>query len=205
MIWSIHDSGQLPFSFVLGDGAFGHDVEFVNGLPKGVNYYLTVHSDDKFFKTLPEVSIPVWSGKGRPPKNQRASEKPMEARLLVEESETPWREVTFGLGSKGFVVGHEKLLQVWESRDGLPGDLVWLHARRLSDGSVKYSISNAPVDTPAEKFSELALRRWNIEQCFEECKTDLGMDHYEGRSWVGWRRHLLIVFVVHLFLQLMRI
>ncbi|MDR3203858.1 MAG: hypothetical protein LBV23_03820, partial [Deltaproteobacteria bacterium] len=64
--------------------------------------------------------------------------------------------------------------------------------------------SNAAEDTPAEKFTELALRRWPIEQCFEECKSDLGLDHYEGRFWIGWRRHFLIVFVVHLFLQLMR-
>jgi SRSO17 transposase len=103
------------------------------------------------------------------------------------------------------VVGHEKLLRVWEHRDGLPGELVWLRARRLSDGSVKRSISDAPADTPAVKLTELAPRRWSIEQCFGERETDLGLDHYGGRSWIGWGRHLLMVFVVHLFLRLVRV
>jgi hypothetical protein len=47
--------------------------------------------------------------------------------------------------------------------------------------------------------------RWPIEQCFEECKTNLGMDHYEGRSWNLWHRHMIFVFVAHLFLLELRL
>jgi hypothetical protein len=87
-------------------------------------------------------------------------------------------EATFGIGPKGLVAGHEKLPRVWESRGGLPGDMAWLHARRLSDGTVKYSVSNAPADTPAEKFRKLAARRWPIDSLYEECNPNLGLGHY---------------------------
>jgi SRSO17 transposase len=46
--------------------------------------------------------------------------------------------------------------------------------------------------------------RWPIEQCFEECKSYLGMDHYESRYWKSWHRHMLFVFIAHLFLQQIR-
>jgi len=95
-------------------------------------------------------------------------------------------------------------LRVYESRNGLPGREIWLCIRELSDGSLKYSISNAPADIRIEVLRKQALRRWPIEQCFEECKRDLGMDHYEGRSWIGWHRHLLLVFIGHLFLLTIR-
>ena len=47
--------------------------------------------------------------------------------------------------------------------------------------------------------------RWPIEQCFEECKNELGLDHYEGRSWNAWYRHTLLVFVAQLFLTRLRL
>jgi SRSO17 transposase len=110
----------------------------------------------------------------------------------------------FGVGSKGTIVGDYKLSLVIEAREGQPKNEIWLFARKLSDGKVKYSISNAPDDAPPEKLVEISLRRWPIEQCFEECKSDLGMGQFESRSWKGWRRHIMIVFVVHLLLHLTR-
>jgi hypothetical protein len=104
----------------------------------------------------------------------------------------------------GPIVGEYKLLRVIEARKGLPGKEIWLFARRLGYGSVKYSISNAPGDTPSRKFIEISSWRWPIGQFFEECWSDLGMDHFEGRSWKGWHRHVMIVPVVHLFPHLAR-
>jgi hypothetical protein len=46
--------------------------------------------------------------------------------------------------------------------------------------------------------------RWSIEQCFNECKDYLGMDHYESRSWDGWHRHMLLCFIAHLFVTKLR-
>lgn len=47
---------------------------------------------------------------------------------------------------------------------------------------------------------KMSISRWSIEQSFEECKTELGMDHYEVRSYIGWHRHMLFVMMAHEFL-----
>jgi len=55
------------------------------------------------------------------------------------------------------------------------------------------------VISPQKSCERAATLRWPIEQCFEECKSYLGMDHYEARSWNAWHRHMLFVFIAHLF------
>ena len=80
-----------------------------------------------------------------------------------------------------------------------PGQEVWLYIRRYEDGSIKYFVSNAPEDIPYAELDCAATLRWPIEQCFEECKSYLGMAHYEGCSYPGWKRHMLFVMIAHLF------
>ena len=60
-------------------------------------------------------------------------------------------------------------------------------------------------DTPLETFVWLSGMRWPIEQCFEESKTELGMDHYEVRKYPGWNHHILTCMLGHFFLWHMRI
>jgi hypothetical protein len=94
---------------------------------------------------------------------------------------------------------------VVESRDGLPGKEVWLYVREVDDGNLKYCLCNAPMDAPIEAVRAPAMMRWSIEQTFKECKQHLGMDHYELRSWTGWRRHMLLVLICHFFITKLRL
>jgi SRSO17 transposase len=121
---------------------------------------------------------------------------------LSRKATSPGKRPGNGIGSKGLIVGQDKLPWVWEAMDRLPGKQVWLYAKKMKDGGTRYAISNAHEDTPLEKFRELSPGRWSIEQCFEECKSNLGLGHFEGRSWKGWHRHVMLVFALHLFLQL---
>ncbi|MDR3134532.1 MAG: hypothetical protein LBU69_00375 [Deltaproteobacteria bacterium] len=114
-------------------------------------------------------------------------------------------EATLGLAPNGLVPGHTKLLLDRVSMADLPGDMAWLHARRLGEGTVMHYVSNSPADTPSDKFRKLTTRSLPIESLLEECKPDLGLGHYKGRTIVGFRRQFLIVFVTQLFLQLMRL
>jgi SRSO17 transposase len=77
--------------------------------------------------------------------------------------------------------------------------------RKYTDGKIKYAFCNAPADISQEEIDQASLMRWPIEQCFEECKTHLGMDHYEARSWSAWYRHMLYVFIAHLFVIELRL
>jgi SRSO17 transposase len=61
-------------------------------------------------------------------------------------------------------------------------------------------MSNAPVSTSLRTFVWLSGLRWAVEQCFEEGKTELGMDHYEVRKYAGWHHHMLLTMLAHFFL-----
>ncbi|WP_330285525.1 transposase [Streptomyces sp. NBC_00576] len=66
--------------------------------------------------------------------------------------------------------------------------------------SPTYWISNLPTDIPAKDLVRLAKARWRIEHDYRELKTGLGLDHFEGRTFTGWHRHVLLVTAAHLFL-----
>jgi len=84
---------------------------------------------------------------------------------------------------------------------------IWLVIRRTLGGSPEYSffISNAPRSTKLSAFVWLSGIRWAIEQCFEETKTELGMDHYEVRKFGGWYHHILTCMLAHFFLWHLKI
>ncbi|RZB35653.1 MAG: hypothetical protein SRB2_02950 [Desulfobacteraceae bacterium Eth-SRB2] len=97
-------------------------------------------------------------------------------------------------------------IRVYLSRDGLPEEKpLWLFIRRNSDGQLKYALSNAPEDIPFSELCKASTMRWPIEQCFKEGKYQIGMDHYEHRSWPAWHRHMIYVFLALHFLLRLRI
>ena len=87
-------------------------------------------------------------------------------------------------------------------KEGLPDRTVWLVLKRTvgAKPSYAYAISHAPARTPLSTFVWFSGLRWAVEQCFEEGKTALGMDHYEVRTYAGWHHHMLTTMLAHCFL-----
>lgn len=98
-------------------------------------------------------------------------------------------------------------MRVTLSKDGLPWKIVWLIIKRTIGKNPTYSffISNAPGNIRLPVFVWLCGIRWAIEQCFEEGKTELGMDHYEVRKYPGWNHHKLTIMLAHFFLWHLKI
>jgi hypothetical protein len=69
---------------------------------------------------------------------------------------------------------------------------------------VKFFVSNAPAETPAQKLLLVGFSRWRVERCFEDQKSEIGLDQYEGRRYQGLKRHLILSCVSYLFLSRMR-
>ena len=94
-----------------------------------------------------------------------------------------------------------KAAQVHLQRDGKPTDRTyWLIvAKNVETGEIKYFVSNAPPQTALMKLLKVAFSRWNIEHVFRLAKTEIGFGHYEGRSWKGLLRHMILCQVVMLF------
>ena len=70
---------------------------------------------------------------------------------------------------------------------------------------IKYALSNAPEDTSMKELVRVSGARWPIERCFQENKSELGLDHYEHRSWTAWHRHMRLVCLAQLFLLRLQI
>ena len=149
--------------------------------------------DTYVFLEKPEMVIPEYSGRGRRSLKAKPSIPPIQVKQVADDESMPWNKVILGEGAKGPIIAHEKCIRIVRCDSNCPGDAVWLYIRRLEDGTCKYSFSNAPWDTSVFAVREAALMRWPIEQCFLECKNELGLDHCEARSWNSWHRHTLLV------------
>jgi SRSO17 transposase len=123
---------------------------------------------------------------------------------LAKKRDIVWRTTKLAEGAKGPVVADVACMRVIQSREHTPMGECWLFIRKYPDGELKYAFSNAPKETPFEELVRASIMRWPIEQCFQEGKEQLGMDHYEHRSWTGWHRHMLFVFMAQLFVWKMR-
>ncbi|MBP9706526.1 MAG: transposase [Oligoflexales bacterium] len=75
---------------------------------------------------------------------------------------------------------------------------------KLDSGDFKYYISNLSESTPIEKLVYLAKSRWKIEQGYQQLKEELGVDHYEGRTWSGLHHHIALCFMAFHFLNELR-
>jgi SRSO17 transposase len=118
-----------------------------------------------------------------------------------------WYRRKVSEGTKGPIEYEFTKREIVLSRKGLPDKRVWLIVKRTLDENPTYSyyISNAPRSTRLKTFVWLSGVRWAIEQCFEEGKTELGMDQYEVRKYTGWNHHMLSCMLAHFFLWHLRI
>jgi hypothetical protein len=204
MIQKITQSGQFQGKYVGVDSSFGTDKAFLDSLPDELTYFADIHNNVSVFKERPNFFLPPYCGRGRKPSALKPKYPPVSVKSLAEDESIPWNDVVLGIGAKGPIIARDKILRVVEIRDNKPGKDVWLYIRRLEDNSIKYALCNAPSESSPEAIRKPALMRWSIEQCFLECKSYLGMDHYEVRSWPGWHRHILLTLIAHLFVIKLR-
>jgi SRSO17 transposase len=204
MIREALESGLFPAKYVGVDSFYGNDSDFLDSLPEGTIYFADIKKNLLVFDGRPKMVTPDYSGRGRKDIKEKPEFLPRSVESIAKDSDLPWNDVVLDIGAKGPIITNDKYLMVTEVRDGKPGNDVWLYVRKLSDGKMKYALCNESPDASAEELRRPALMRWSIEQCFGECKGYLGMDHYESRSWVGWRRHMLLCLIAHLFIIKLR-
>jgi SRSO17 transposase len=201
----------LRFEWVAADALYGDSPAFRDRIAALDKWYFTeIKSTSQVWLKRPEVYVPAWKGRGRRPTRLRLchpTDKAVTVQSLVAQIPAPaWTRATIKEGSKGPIVCDFAFLRVVESRGGLPGPELWLVIRRNVDNPVelKFYFSNASADTPLFDLVRLSGMRWPVEIIFEEGKGEIGFDHYETRSWLGWHHHLLLVALAHHFLVRLR-
>jgi SRSO17 transposase len=200
----LYDAGIFQGKYVGVDSAFGRDHNFLDSLPDKLIYFADVPCNHLVFTSRPEMLVPEYKGRGRRPTGLIPSIPACEVSAIATDDSVPWNDIVLGMGSQGPIIAKDKCVRVVEIRDHGPGKDVWLYMRKLEDNSIKYSLCNASSEASLDEIRTPALMRWSIEQSFHECKTYLGMDHYELRSWHGWRRWMLLTFIAHQFVLKLR-
>lgn len=122
------------------------------------------------------------------------------AELVAQMPDDDWIPLSAGEGSQGERLYEWTWLQLpYQSN---PGHTHWLVARRsiTCPAERAYYHAYAPTTTTLEKLVRVAGSRWVIETCFEQAKGEVGLDHYQVRTWEGWHRHVTLALVVYAYL-----
>jgi SRSO17 transposase len=113
-----------------------------------------------------------------------------------------WREGSKGPMRSRFWASRVQSAHRW-STGAAPGKEVWLLVEWPADEPepVKYYLCDLPKNTSLRRLVTITRGRWRIEQDYQQLKEELGLDHFEGRSWTGWHHHVTLVMLAHLFLR----
>jgi hypothetical protein len=192
----------VRFACVLADAGYGMSAPFRQALSaRSLSWTVGIPGRQKVYPADVAMIFPV-AGHGRPRQHHIPDSKSLAAEKLLAEQ--AWRSVSWRRGTKGRLSSRFAAIRV-RVADGptqrirdmggqhLPGEEVWLVGEHRSTGERKYYLSNLPAGASI------------CEQAHQQLKEELGLDHFEGRSWTGIHRHALMTMIAYAFLQSRRL
>jgi SRSO17 transposase len=201
------------FGCVLADAEYGKAAEFRHGLSeRQLSFAVGILPTQKVYPLSVTLSHPARKPTGRPRKHPVPSAASVAAAELIEAQPGAFRAISWRTGTKGPLKA-EFAAQRARVADGpvaaraqhLPGEEAWLIGEHRATGERKYYLANHPADTPLETLAALIKARWVCEQMHQQLKEELGLDHFEGRSWRGLHHHALLCQLAFAFLQHLRL
>jgi SRSO17 transposase len=212
MVQGIAGRQALPFRWVAADEHFGMNPDFLDGIAAlGQWYFAEVPANTQVWEGQPTVLPPGPVPLGRPRAGARvAPDTPaaVEVRhLAAHVSRRHWRRYKIKDGSQGPVEADFAFVRATRKRGRRPGQAVWVIFRRSlgPQPELKCYLSNAPANIAHTRLAEMTGMRWPVECALEEAKGELGLDHYETRTWRGWHHHMTLTFLAHHFLVRLRL
>lgn len=202
----------LPGHRVVADAGYGISGEFREGLEqRGLTYVVGITGDFVVFTEPPQWDRSVATGRGRPRKRPRlAATSPRPVAVSELAQRLPRQRVTWREGTKGAMAGHFTWVRVWPAQGWATGECadaqpVWLLIEKQGEGGpMKFAFSNLPAGTSRIAAVRLWKSRWPVEQGYQQLKEELGLDHFEGRSWRGFHHHAAMTLLAYGFLLLER-
>jgi len=208
MLEAIAHEGLLPFKYIVADCLYGNSPTFLDAIDAcvGITAFVAIPSETRCWLQRPQTADKRYRYKGEA-RAKRVVVDPdsaprMVATVAASLPASSWYRRKVSEGTKGPIEYEFARQRVTLCKEGLPDRTVWLVSKRTlgDEPTYAYYISNAPASTPLRTFVWLSGLRWAVEQCFEEGKTELGMDHYEVRKYAGWHHHMLTTMLAHFFL-----
>lgn len=205
----------VRFGCVLADAGYGSSGSFRQALSaRGLTWAVGLSRRQNIYPADVGLTFPE-AGRGRRRKYHLPDRMAVSAEQMLEDEK--WRKVSWRQGTKGrlgcqFAATRVRIADGHRHRmaDGrvqaMPGDEeVWLIGERRASGERKYYASNLAADTSLKALAAAIKARWICEQAHQQLKEELGLDHFEGRSWTGLHRHALMTMIAYAFLQSRRL
>jgi SRSO17 transposase len=201
---------------VVADAGYGINTSFRERLTElGFAYVVGITGAVSLW---PEGRAPLppkaWSGRGRKPKllQRDARHKPLPAKALATQlpgrrfRTVTWREGTHATLSSRFAAVRVRCAHrdYWRS-ERHPEQWLLIEWPKGEAEPTKYFLSSLPLATPIKELVRLAKLRWRIERDYQELKQELGLGHFEGRSWRGFHHHATLCIAAYGFLLAQRI
>jgi SRSO17 transposase len=176
---------QVPHQWITADSIYGDDRQLREWLQKHKAWYVM---------GITRHHLLFYDGA-----RQRFDE------IAASLPPSAWQQLSCGTGTKGERL-YEWAMVTWCNWNYSEDELHAFLVRRnpLDPTDEAYFRVFAPANTSLQTLVEVVGRRWTIEECFEVGKSELGLDHYEVRSWQGWLRHTTLVMLTLAFLAVMR-
>ncbi len=204
----------VTFSAVLADAGYGTSAAFRRALSaRGLTWAVGILRLQTVYPVHVAIQPRPRAPRGRPPTHPETTAR----RMTVEQAlaalpPRAWRRITWRQGTKGpltatFAARRVRVADGAPDARGqhLPGDEVWLVGERRATGERKYYLSNHPPATSLRALATVIKARWVCEQAHQQLKQELGLDHFEGRSWAGLHHHALLAMIAFAFLQHLRL
>ena len=204
----------VRFGCVLADAGYGPNVQFRNGLTaRKLTWALGIPCQIRVYPAGVKMIWPV--ARRGPPRRYSLPDTPA---VAAEDmlAQATWQTISWRTGTKGKLKARFAAVRV-RVADGprrgirgktwqcVPGGEAWLVGEHRASGEKKYYLANLPENTSLRTLAETIKGRWICEQAHQQLKEELGLDHFEGRSWQGLHRHALMTMIAYAFLQFRRL
>jgi SRSO17 transposase len=203
-------AGGIRFGCVLADAGYGLSAPFRQALThRNLTWAVGIPRHLKVYPVGVQLIFPI-ARRGRP--RQRSIPDVLSVAAEDMLAGAKWQTISWRTGTKGKLKARFAAVRV-RTADGppqrigdkgqqhLPGDEAWLVGERRASGERKYYLANLPTGTNLRTLAATVKARWVCEQAHQQMKEELGLDHFEGRSWQGLHRHALMTMIAYAFLQ----
>jgi SRSO17 transposase len=200
----------MRFGCVLADAGYGLSAPFRQGLTaRGLAWAVGIPRHLKVYPVDVKLIWPI-AGRGRPRKRYIPNILSRAAEDMLADAK--WQNVSWRNGTKGRLKARFAAVRVRiadgppqrikdKGQQHLPGEEAWLIGEHRTSGEKKYYLANLPATTDLRTLAATIKARWICEQAHQQLKEELGLDHFEGRSWQGLHRHALMTMIAYAFLQ----
>ena len=202
----------VTFGCVLADAGYGTSAAFRQALSaRGLTWAVGIPRIQKVYR--PDVRTempPPHPQQGRPRRHPVPTHTSVPAADVLAAAH--WRRLVWRHGTKGplsarFAAARVVVADGAQNAQGqhLPGEAAWLVGEWRDTGELKYYLTNHPARTSLRQLAAAIKARWACEQAHQQLKEELGLDHFEGRSWLGLHHHALMTLISFAFLQHLRL